>query len=78
MKDEMVQDAVPQGPSTMDSLREGSAKGEGLAGMAMLTGPDVLTGLLGLPDSAPPYLMGAGACLLVRSALTLLNDRRDT
>jgi len=68
MDEENVQDAVPQKPRHADVMRKARRDAEGLVGLTLILGPGIVTGLMGLPGGAPPYVMAAGTCLVLRSA----------
>lgn len=50
----------------------------GMAGLLMLLGPDVISGVAGLPEGAPPYVMALGGVLVARAAGARYLNRRDT
>jgi hypothetical protein len=87
MKDESTQDAVPESDAVQEwfeARRSGRretmrliATTEAVIGLPMLLGPDIMSGLLGLPEGAPPYVVAVGAVLLLRSILMHAILRRE-
>lgn len=87
MKDESTRDDVPERDATQEwfeARRSGRresmrlrATTEVVIGTPMLLGPDIMSGLLGLPEGAPPYVAAVGAGLLLRSILMYVILRRE-
>lgn len=50
----------------------------GVAGLVMLLGPNVISGVAGLPEGSPPYVMALGGVLAVRAVGARYLDRRDS
>lgn len=46
-----------------------AANAHAVVGLPLLTGPDIVSGVLGLPDGSPKYVATAGAVLLIRAIL---------
>lgn len=65
----VVTDAVEGSPRKSRSGQEVVADINGVVGLALLTGPNIVAGLLGLPESSTPHLMMFGGVLIVRYLL---------
>ena len=90
MTDENVQDAVSlkkddqqnavSPKCAQDRAADWYCTAHEAVGLALLGGPNIMADLMDLPQSAAPYLMTTGACLLVRGILLhrLLARRRTS
>lgn len=65
----VVTDAVEGSPRKSSSAQEVVADITAVAGLALLTGPNIVADFLGPPESSTPHLMMFGGVLIVRHLL---------
>lgn len=86
MKDKIPQDAVPRtreqrAANSLEAVRfrqmGAQANAHVIAGLPLLGGPDIVSGLLSLPEGSPFYVSTAGMVMLLRATLMYAIIRRE-